>query len=144
MKRTRFQQRVVFFVEISCKTHLLARYPYNLEKGRFWHKLKWNRVFNSELYSLSTFDPKRIFKQDILMIWQKKVLNTKYCGTKFSTASCIPLRRFYPKRIFKKDILIILQREVLKTKWSGTLLSKPSCILLADLMQSAFFSKISL
>ena len=66
-----FQQRVVFFEEISCKTQLSERYPHNLGKGSFWHKLTWNRVFKSELYSLSRFDPKRIFKQDILIIWLK-------------------------------------------------------------------------
>ena len=84
-----FQQRVVFFEEISCKTHLLERYAYHLEKGSFWHKLKWNCVFNSELYSLSRFDPKRIFKQDILIIWQKEVFNTKWSRTQLSKASCI-------------------------------------------------------
>ena len=72
MKRTRFQQRVVFFEEISCKTLLLARYPYNLEKGRFWHKLKWNRVFNSELYSLSTFDQNAFLSKISLWFGKRK------------------------------------------------------------------------
>ena len=56
-----FRQRVVFYEQIWSKTHFLARYRYNFAKGRFSHKMKWNTVFNSELYSLSRFDAKRTF-----------------------------------------------------------------------------------
>ena len=55
------QQRVVFFEQIGCKTYFLARYPYNLGKRSFEHKMKWNTVFNSELYSLRRFHAKRTF-----------------------------------------------------------------------------------
>ena len=57
----RFQQRVIFFERIWCKTHFLARYRYNFAKGTFSHKMKWNTVCSSELYSLSRFDAKRTF-----------------------------------------------------------------------------------
>ena len=39
--------------------------------------LTQNEVFNSDLYVLSRFDEKRIFEQDILIIWQNEVFNTK-------------------------------------------------------------------
>ena len=100
-----FQQRVVFFEEISCKTHLLERYPYNLEKESFWHKLKWNCVLNSELYSSSRFDPKRIFKQDILIIWKKEVLNTKWRETQFSTPNCALSANLMKNAFFRKVCL---------------------------------------
>ena len=51
--------------------------------------MKRNTAFKSKLYSLSRFDPKRIFKQDILIIWKKEVLNTKWRETQFSTANCV-------------------------------------------------------
>ena len=35
------------------------------------------KLFNSDLYFLSRFDATRIYEQDILLIWQKEVFNTK-------------------------------------------------------------------
>ena len=85
----RFQQRVIFLERIWCKTHFLASYRYNFAKGTFSHKMKWKTVWSSELYSLSRFDAKRIFEQDILQISQKEDFNLKWRETQFAAASCI-------------------------------------------------------
>ena len=67
--------------------------------------MTWNTLFSSELYSLSRFDAKGTFEEEILILWKKEVSNTKRSETQFST---------------------------------------PSCVLSADLMQNAFFRRISL
>ena len=144
--------------------------------------MKWNRVFNSELYSLSRLDPKRIIRQYILIIWQKEVLNTKWRETQFSTPNFVlsadlmqnAVFRKVSFKIWKKDFLTQndvehsfqqrvvffeqvwckrhflgrnpynLEKGCSNTKWRGTQFSAASCILWADLMQNAFFRKISL
>ena len=77
MKSKSFIKRVVFFEQISCKTHFLARQAYNLAKGSFLHKMKSSTVLNRDLYSLSRFHAKRSYYEDILKVWQKVVFNTK-------------------------------------------------------------------
>ena len=42
MKSNSFQQRVVFFEQISCKTHFIARHAYNLAKVVF--NTKWSQT----------------------------------------------------------------------------------------------------
>ena len=75
--------------------------------------MKWNTVFNSALYSLSRFDPKRIFKQDILIIWQKEVLNTKWRETQFSTPNCVLSANLMQNAFFRKVSLKIWKKDFL-------------------------------
>ena len=62
-----FQKQLVFFEQTLCK--ILYLFIKNLAKENIQDKMKF--------YSFSRFDPKRIFQQDVLNIWQKEVFDAK-------------------------------------------------------------------
>ena len=89
--------------------------------------MKWNTVFNSELHSLSTFDAKRIFKQELVKIWHKAVFNTQLIKTVFKS-ELYSLSTFDAKRIFKQELVKIWHKAVFNTQ------------LIKTVFKSAFYS----
>ena len=54
------------------------------------HKIERNTVLEKELYSISEFDAKRIFKRKMVITWQNAILNPQCTETQFLRKSFIP------------------------------------------------------
>ena len=75
--------------------------------------MKSNTVFNTELYSLSKFHAKRIFLQDMPIIWQKVVFKKNEVKHNFQTGSWIFWADFMQNGFFSKTSLKFGKRQFL-------------------------------
>ena len=67
-----------------------ARNGENLAKRSYEPTMEQDTVLKKDLYSMSRFDAKRIFKGQMVKILKNAVFNPQWRKTQFSKKSCIP------------------------------------------------------
>ena len=72
-----FQERVILHNWVCCKTQFSARNGENLAKRSYEPTMEQDTVLKKDLYSMSVFDAKRIFKGQMVKIWKNAVFILK-------------------------------------------------------------------